>query len=122
MSQSLLLPAFIALFGVVAAMFLLGFGKQNLDAPDAREHRDAPTPAYAVEYGGDQSFVDDDEYVEYTVAWDEPEHRATRAPNRSQADATTRVDTEPMPAGRGAPSRSCTAAARLNRHGGAARA
>src|SRR5919204_3735816 len=31
MSQSLLLPAFIALFGVVAALFLLGFGKQNLD-------------------------------------------------------------------------------------------
>ena len=34
MSQSLLLPAFIALFGVVAAMFLLGFG--STDAPNPR--------------------------------------------------------------------------------------
>jgi hypothetical protein len=28
---------------------------------------------YAVEYGGDETFVDDDEYVEYTLSWDEPE-------------------------------------------------
>src|ERR1700752_3101444 len=42
MSQTLLLPAFIALFGVVAAMFLLGFAR----------------PARTVDVG----FVDSDEY------------------------------------------------------------
>jgi hypothetical protein len=72
MSQSLLLPAFFALFGVVAAIFLLGFGNaellEDVDLEDA--DRDA---GYAVEYGGDEAFVDDDEYVEYTVSWDEPE-------------------------------------------------
>src|SRR3954462_7040471 len=68
MSQSMLLPAFFALFGVVAAMFLLGFGDpdrlvEDDDVDDA--DRDA---SYAVEYGGDETFVDDDEYVEYKVS------------------------------------------------------
>ena len=34
MSQSLLLPAFIALFGVLAALFLLGFGTTSPGRPD----------------------------------------------------------------------------------------
>ena len=35
---------------------------------------------YAVEYGGDETFVDDDEYLEYTVSWDErPGEPMTRA-------------------------------------------
>jgi hypothetical protein len=71
MSQSLLLPAFVALLGVIAALFLLGFGNARLDDVDlAAADADA---GYAVEYGGDETFVDDDEYVEYTVSWDEPE-------------------------------------------------
>jgi EmrB/QacA subfamily drug resistance transporter len=73
MSQSMLLPAFFALFGVVAAMFLLGFGDaellvEDLDLDDADRNA-----GYAVEYGGDETFVDDDEYLEYTVSWDEPD-------------------------------------------------
>jgi EmrB/QacA subfamily drug resistance transporter len=68
MSQSMLLPAFFALFGVVAAMFLLGFGNAELIEPDEDADRDA---GLAVEYGGDETFVDDDEYVEYTVSWDD---------------------------------------------------
>jgi EmrB/QacA subfamily drug resistance transporter len=73
MSQSMLLPAFFALFGVVAAMFLLGFGDaellvEDLDLDDADRNA-----GYAVEYGGDETFVDDDEYLEYIVSWDEPD-------------------------------------------------
>ncbi|MDT5018796.1 MAG: hypothetical protein QOD39_4956, partial [Mycobacterium sp.] len=74
MGQTLLLPAFFALFGVVAALFLLGFGDHStlaLDEPNL-DDRDADA-RYAVEYGGDESFAaDDDEYLEYTVNWDEP--------------------------------------------------
>jgi EmrB/QacA subfamily drug resistance transporter len=85
MSQSLLLPAFFALFGVVAAMFLLGFGLGSgnaelvVDDLDLDGDLDLELTAadrnagYAVEYGGDETFVDDDEYLEYTVSWDEPE-------------------------------------------------
>ena len=66
MSQALLLSAFVALFGVVAAMFLLGFGRAFDDDPDR-----AAGPA--VEYGGDETFGDDDDYLEYTVVWDDQE-------------------------------------------------
>ena len=101
MSQSLLLPAFVALFGVVAAMFLLGFGDAELlvDDPDEmdldEDMEDADRNAgYAVEYGGDETFVDDDEYLEYTVSWDEPDppelvvlaDDSVTAPMRSRAD------------------------------------
>ena len=88
MSQSLLLPAFFALFGVVAAMFLLGFGDadrlvEDDDLDDYLEDADR-NAGYAVEYGGDETFVDDDEYLEYTVSWDEPEP-VTRAAGRARA-------------------------------------
>jgi EmrB/QacA subfamily drug resistance transporter len=93
MSQSMLLPAFFALFGVVAAMFLLGFGDpdrlvEDDDVDDA--DRDA---SYAVEYGGDETFVDDDEYVEYTVSWDDDPEPVTRAEPFVQTDDSV---TEPM--------------------------
>jgi EmrB/QacA subfamily drug resistance transporter len=96
MSQSTLLPAFIALFGVVAALFLLGFGNSGRFDDDVEQmDRDA---GYAVEYGGDEAWVDDDEYLEYTVSWDEPETEAV-----AQADEDDRGyhplagdDTEPM--------------------------
>jgi hypothetical protein len=100
MSQSMLLPAFIALFGVVAAMFMLGFGKENLDPPAPTEHRDEPYAAYPVEHGGDQSFVDDDEYVEYTIAWDEPAPARVAEPVQMMDDEgdtePIRVSTEPI--------------------------
>jgi EmrB/QacA subfamily drug resistance transporter len=72
MSQSLLLPAFVALFGVVAAMFLLGFATP------------APTPQFpdpADDYwGDDDQYVDDDHYVEFTVVHDEPAPVAAPGP------------------------------------------
>ncbi|MGV0795204.1 DHA2 family efflux MFS transporter permease subunit [Mycolicibacterium sp. XJ1819] len=73
MSQTLLLPAFLALFGVCAALFLLGFGRGRpavFDDDPGDLDRDA---ALAVEYGGDEFFAaDHDDYVEYTISWDEP--------------------------------------------------
>jgi EmrB/QacA subfamily drug resistance transporter len=70
MSQAMLLPAFFALFGVVAAMFMLGFGDPDrlveYDETDGDHNA-----GYAVEYGGDETFIDDDEYLEYEVRWDD---------------------------------------------------
>lgn len=60
MSQSMLLPAFIALFGVVGALFLVGFGT----AP-------APVPAANPEPYTDPRDDDDDDYVEFTVDHDD---------------------------------------------------
>ena len=68
MSQSMLLPAFFALFGVIAALFLLGFGNRPGDRPaPARDDVDHTADA------DDEVYVDDDEYLEYTVSWDELE-------------------------------------------------
>jgi EmrB/QacA subfamily drug resistance transporter len=74
MSQSMLLPAFFALAGVVAAMFLLGFGDPSrlVDDENLEDLDDADRDAgYAVEYGGDEAFVDDDEYLEFEVRWED---------------------------------------------------
>ncbi|MGE2692348.1 MFS transporter [Mycolicibacterium pulveris] len=69
MSQAMLLPAFVALVGVVLALFLVGFERGPVDGADP----DAGA-GLAVEYGGDETFVDDDDdYLEYTVSWGEPE-------------------------------------------------
>ncbi|WP_407662862.1 MDR family MFS transporter [Mycobacterium tilburgii] len=60
MSQSILLPAFIALFGIAAALFLLGL--VPTPAPRARSGR-APADS---DYGhhGARGYDDDDDYVE----------------------------------------------------------
>lgn len=72
MSQAMLLPAFVALFGVVLALFLLGFEPDPVDGPDPGAADRAA--GLAVDYGGDETFVDDDDdYLEYTVSWDEPD-------------------------------------------------
>ncbi|WKG02022.1 MFS transporter [Mycolicibacterium sp. HK-90] len=68
MSQSMLLPAFIALFGVVGALFLVGFGT----APAA-----APVPAPNPEPYTDPRDDDDDDYVEFTVNHGGDEEAAT---------------------------------------------
>lgn len=90
LSQSLLLPAFVALFGVIAALFLLGFGtapKRSVrtaeeDHPEARTEiipvfDDGERPArprradrfreYSDDY--DDDFADD-AYVDVEVDWD----------------------------------------------------
>ena len=85
LSQALLLPAFVALFGVVAALFLRGFG----DGParvlgrvdDGPDDLDAFTGALRTPFRAAPArvdtlppdyFPDDDDYVEYTIDWDEP--------------------------------------------------
>ncbi len=85
MSQSMLLPAFIALFGIAAALFMLGFagdhgvhagiddeeaGEDNSDAQTQRVRirpnspEDFPTE---TDDGVRDGFDDDDDYVEYTL-------------------------------------------------------
>ena len=104
MSQSMLLPAFIALFGIVAAVFLLGFGDPDSLVEDDDDELDDPdrNAGFAVEYGGDETFVDDDEYLEYEVHWDDdpadPEP-VTQAEPVVRPEPVVHVDdpvTEPM--------------------------
>jgi hypothetical protein len=96
MSQSLLLPAFAALFGIVAAIFLVGFR----DAPTAR--RAAPPVRSDVadhtpdEGLSEEDIPDDDEYLEYTIAWDDPSD--TDAPVDSVTEPLTAVAPEQAPA------------------------
>jgi EmrB/QacA subfamily drug resistance transporter len=73
MSQSLLLPAFIALFGVVSAMFLLGFAGPAVRRPQRADPAVDP-------WGDDHRYVDDDHYVEFTVVHDEPAPVAVATP------------------------------------------
>jgi EmrB/QacA subfamily drug resistance transporter len=70
LSRSLLLPAFVALFGVLAALFLRGFAS----AP-AKRLVDPPSP------GIPDYFPDDDDYVEYTVDWSATDEDADRGPD-----------------------------------------
>jgi EmrB/QacA subfamily drug resistance transporter len=95
MSQALLLPAFIALFGVVAALFLLGFAKSAIAAT-------GPPDVGAIdddEYWAADNYVDDDHYVEFTVLHDEPEPMAARHKHLLTAPAETWHD-EPVEAWR----------------------
>jgi EmrB/QacA subfamily drug resistance transporter len=83
MSQSVLLPAFIALFGIVAALFLVGF------THSPGEFR----PAELTGHPPDDGLVDDDydDYVEYTIGR-EPDtgHRPdTRIPPAYEEEGDT---------------------------------
>jgi EmrB/QacA subfamily drug resistance transporter len=126
MSQSMLLPAFVALFGICAALFLVGAtgstgdseapasGTSSRDAPTKRV-RVGPSTAEGFASGFDDyqdGFDDDDDYVEYTLAPPRPSRTATpplreerRRPTpaeswRSQLDDMT-TTTEIEPIGRG---------------------
>jgi EmrB/QacA subfamily drug resistance transporter len=98
MSQSMLLPAFIALFGVAAAIFLVGAQsgepaggepQPGLGAP-ARRVRVRPSAADGFANGSSDGFRDgfddDDDYVEYTLspAPAKPTSRTSSPPARSQ--------------------------------------
>jgi EmrB/QacA subfamily drug resistance transporter len=99
MSQSMLLPAFIALFGIGAALFLAGSGGSStaVDAPPVSETdsvyaptrrvRVRPSAAEGFESGFDgfrDGFDDDDDYVEYTLS---PAPAAPPRPSRAPAPA-----------------------------------
>ena len=115
MSQSMLLPAFVALFGVGAALFMVGSdrpvrgprlrdGDASADGlessdPPTRRVRVRPSAAEGFESGlagYRDGFDDDDDYVEYTLS-------PTRtAPPRRPATAVRRPPvredlTEPLP-------------------------
>ena len=112
MSQSMLLPAFIALFGVAAALFMVGFagsatadaqrlrggagdaaagGTDSLDAP-TRRVRVRPSAADGFddrfpdgfEDGFRDGFDDDDDYVEYTLS-PAPAPSSTASPGPTRA-------------------------------------
>jgi EmrB/QacA subfamily drug resistance transporter len=102
MSQSMLLPAFIALFGIGAALFLIGGSAtagtpaadeagSGMDSPDApaRRVRVRPSAADGFDSGFDgfrDGFDDDDDYVEYTLspAPTAPPSRAAARPARGR--------------------------------------
>jgi hypothetical protein len=113
MSQSMLLPAFVALFGVGAALFMLGSdrpargiaaddvsagGAESGDTP-TRRVRVRPSAAEGFDSGFDgfrDGFDDDDDYVEYTLT---PAPSALpRRPGAAVRPARVREDrTEPLP-------------------------
>jgi hypothetical protein len=76
----------------MAAMFLLGFANSDLPVEDDDLEEADRNADFAVDYGGDETFVDDDEYLEYTVSWDEPEPVAQAEPVVQADDSVT----EPM--------------------------
>jgi EmrB/QacA subfamily drug resistance transporter len=100
MSQSMLLPAFVALFGIGAALFMIGFtGSAVADAGDdkpgqqsggeARARRIRVRPSASPRISDDgirDGFDDDDDYVEYLL---------TPTPSRVRLDDH---NTEPLPA------------------------
>ncbi|OMC33574.1 MFS transporter [Mycobacterium sp. GA-1841] len=78
MSQSMLLPAFVALFGVVAALFLLGFeAKPTFD----------PNPEPYLDPRDD----DDDDYVEFVVNHDDADVRDDAVPDDEAATDSFRA-------------------------------
>lgn len=92
MSQAMLLPAFAALFGVVAALFLLPFLAAPTQSPRGPEEPHEPYDPDHELYWADG----EDEYLEYEVTW---QHHEPHQPAPSDALADTDVldsVTEPM--------------------------
>lgn len=92
MSQSVLLPAFIALFGIVAALFLVGFAPWTAGRGDDLSDDDVVDDDY-----------DDDEYVEFVLLREpdvEPSRRAgidPAAERRGAARPSAPPVTQPRP-------------------------
>ncbi len=108
MSQSMLLPAFVALFGIGAALFLVGsLGSDDgrpgpeADNPDAPTRRvrvrpSAPEGFASDSHGYRDGFDDDDDYVEYTLR-----PKPTPASRPAPAAAPRPPRPAPPPRGRG---------------------
>lgn len=74
LSEALLLPAFVALLGVIAALFLRGFGDgAAFGTPGGRSSGGLVGTPIEPDY-----FLDDDDYVEYTVEWEESDREESR--------------------------------------------
>jgi EmrB/QacA subfamily drug resistance transporter len=121
LSQSLLLPAFIGLFGVIAAIFLVGSVRRVAAAPTARVSMDARTEVIpAVDDGADDrhrhdhsvfdhDFGDDydddfadDEYVAVDrvrvgSTWEAVTEQIARVQDDAGVDRVVDVETDPLP-------------------------
>ncbi|GFG54696.1 MFS transporter [Mycolicibacterium agri] len=97
MSQSLLLPAFIALFGIIAALFLRGFTSQRVLSGDVPGEDDYwGDDEYDDDEYDDDEYDDDDEYVELILEHGDVEPVAQFVgPVAAEVDEE---DTEPMAA------------------------
>ncbi|MDT5223794.1 MAG: hypothetical protein QOG19_1201 [Mycobacterium sp.] len=91
MSQSMLLPAFIALFGIVAALFLVGAagladaGRRRSEADDLAGY------ALGDAEDGPEAGYDDDEYVEYILRREpDPEKGPGKGPEKGSAKSPER--------------------------------
>jgi EmrB/QacA subfamily drug resistance transporter len=91
MSQSMLLPAFIALFGIVAALFLVGAagladaGRRRSEADDLAGY------ALGDAEDGPEDGYDDDEYVEYILRREpDPEKGPGKGPEKGSAKSPER--------------------------------
>jgi EmrB/QacA subfamily drug resistance transporter len=116
MSQSMLLPGFIALFGIAAALFMIGFtgddqrsrtgagdgkagdhGRSEAQTRRIRVRPSASPVGHAEGFEGFRDgFDDDDDYVEYTL----PPARAAAPERGGVRPARVRIDegnTEPLP-------------------------
>ncbi len=113
MSQSMLLPAFIALFGVTAALFMIGLigsARAHAGGSEAltRRIRLRPNASHVVPgdarggypVGHDEDFrdgfADDDDYVEYMLSPPVPRERS-RDVQPVQAHSDDDDNTEPLP-------------------------
>jgi EmrB/QacA subfamily drug resistance transporter len=104
MSQSMLLPAFIALFGVTAALFMVAQRRAGTGdgAADHADGLDAETRRIRVSPDAwddlDADYDDDDDYVEYTLSRAprvSPEPACDVKPTQTGAGED---DTKPLPA------------------------
>jgi EmrB/QacA subfamily drug resistance transporter len=94
MSQSMLLPAFAALFGIAAALFMVGFATsaatRRFGGFDDKTERIPITPDDQSDFADD---YDDDEYVEFTLS-----REPGPPPDHQVAAAYDHDDTEPLAA------------------------
>jgi hypothetical protein len=102
MSQSMLLPAFVALFGVVGALFLLG--PRQSGAPGLDDEEQITERIAAEDYEPDLFHFDDDDYAEYTVSAGDLHAEDVTEPMAAAAAAVSDLhDARPQPSELGGP-------------------
>jgi hypothetical protein len=93
LSQSMLLPAFVALFGIIGALFLRGGFPRRIPGPGFSDDDDVTDwiPVYDEGY-------DDDYYIEYEVSR-EADHYPVEADDETEQILWRRPEPEPEPIG-----------------------
>ena len=99
LSQSMLLPAFVALFGIIGALFLVGGSPRRIPGPGFSGDDDVTDwiPVYDEGY-------DDDEYIEYVVPREPDYYRPAYEAEAEAEDETEQIlwrrpEPEPEPIG-----------------------